>query len=346
MGVDLFFALSGFLITGILLDTRDDKRYYTNFIGRRFLRIFPLYYLVLCFVFFLLPYLLGKIYLPHFEYYEQHEAWFWLYVQNWLYSRDGFPPNHLLVHFWTLGVEEQFYLIWPWLIRLIPRKQLLKTSLFLCTFAILFRCLPADSLAMEPTYRYMSTLSRMDGLLIGAIIAILIRDNPKLLTRLTIPVVICSVIGLAIGITLSKSVKFLDLPPYYTFIDLISGGIIVLGLSTKKWMKRIVKWPVLINLGKYSYGLYVYHYIIFILLRYNLNDWLETTFNSFGARMLILGSITVVISIGVSILSFNLFESRFLKLKRFFPYSKKAQNGGPATTQIRKTAVQISSSAT
>jgi peptidoglycan/LPS O-acetylase OafA/YrhL len=346
MGVDLFFVLSGFLITGILLDTRGDKGYYTNFIGRRFLRIFPLYYLVLCIVFFVLPHLLKAVYLPHFDYYKQHEGWFWLYMQNWLYSKDGFPPNHLLVHFWTLGVEEQFYLVWPWLVRFIPHKHLLKTAIFLCIGAILFRLLPSGSIAMEPTYRYMSTLSRMDGLLIGAIIAILIRDNPNLLTKLAIPVLICSVIGLATGIIISRSVKFLDLPPYYTFIDLLSGSLVVIGLSTKKWVKAVVKWPVLISLGKYSYGLYVYHYVIFIMLRYNLNDWLEATFASFLARMLVLGSITMLLAVGVSIASFHLFESRFLKLKRLFAYSRKASDRADSTPVIGKKAVQIPSSVT
>src|SRR5690625_4685275 len=142
IGVDLFFVLSGFLITGILIDSKGNKRYYSNFIGRRILRIFPLYYLVLFIMLFLLP-LIGRGFSSgsNYSFYLRHQGWFWSYLQNWLFSFHGFPKNLILSHFWSLGVEEQFYLVWPFLVLLLPKKLLLKSSIFLCMTAIIFRML-------------------------------------------------------------------------------------------------------------------------------------------------------------------------------------------------------------
>jgi peptidoglycan/LPS O-acetylase OafA/YrhL len=325
MGVDLFFVLSGFLITGILLDTKDNKKYYINFIGRRILRIFPLYYMVLGVILFVIPTFWSSIYLPHFSYYTKHQSWFWLYTQNWLYSRDGFPQNHLLVHFWTLGVEEQFYLLWPWAIRYIPRRHLVKASLILCIVAIVYRLLPLTIIHLENTYRYMSTIARMDSLLIGAIIAILIRDNKRLLEKVTLPLCILSFTVLLLGVISFRSLNFLDLPSIYTAIDVFCGSLLLLSLSSIRWVKKIVKQPFLIKMGKYSYGLYVYHYIIFIILRYNINEWLNTHFDNFSTRMLFLGTLTVILATGISILSYHYFESSFLKLKNHFKYTKDSR---------------------
>lgn len=326
MGVDLFFVLSGFLITGILVDSKAHPRYYVNFISRRILRIFPLYYLVLVIVLFVLPSLWRSIIPPHFNYYQENQGWFWLYLQNWLFSKSGFPKNHLLIHFWSLGVEEQFYLVWPWVVKYIPRRHLIKVSIFLCLIGIVFRLLPGYWTHFNITYRYMSTLSRIDALLIGAMIAVLIRDNLRLLEKITIPVCIISLGVFLVGLSIVKSINFLALPPFYTSIDLLFGSLLLISISSNKRIKRIVKQPFLIQLGKYSYGLYVYHYIIFVLLEYNLTPWLSNHLSSSFLRMLIVGSLSVVLTVGISILSYYFFESYFLKLKKYFPYTKKSPN--------------------
>lgn len=319
MGVDLFFVLSGFLITGILIDTRTEKKYYINFIGRRVLRIFPLYYGVLLII-FLLMFFFGRVFPVGSDYYLRHQSWFWLYFQNWLYSRDGFPPNHMLVHFWTLGVEEQFYLLWPWVIRYIRPKYVLKVSIVLCVIAIGFRLLPLNIINLNETYRYMSTISRMDSLLIGAIIAILIRNNTRLLEKVTVPICIGSFIIVLLGIMYFKSLSFLRLSPIFTFIDLFAGSILVISLSSFLRFQSFIAHPILIKLGKYSYGLYVYHYIIFVLLKHHLDNWLNYQFSNFYSRMIILGSLTILLAIPISIISYHLFENKFLVLKKYFSY--------------------------
>jgi peptidoglycan/LPS O-acetylase OafA/YrhL len=133
--VTLFFALSGFLITGILLDGQKDPSYYRNFYVRRALRIFPLYYAVLFVAFFVLP-LWGTL-PPRLAVDESHQLWLWLYLSNWAepygMGGDAFP------HFWSLAVEEQFYLLWPFLIRHRTPRAVVKLCLALAAAALVIR---------------------------------------------------------------------------------------------------------------------------------------------------------------------------------------------------------------
>lgn len=118
LGVDLFFVLSGFLITGLLLDAKGKNNYYRNFIVRRTLRIFPLYYFALLLCLVIVPIVFKSLLPPDYGYYTANQLWFWTYTQNWLFSKTGFPENLTLVHFWSLAVEEQFYLFWPLFVRI------------------------------------------------------------------------------------------------------------------------------------------------------------------------------------------------------------------------------------
>src|SRR5208282_2425862 len=114
-GVDLFFVLSGFLITGILLDTRQCPNYFRSFYARRVLRIFPLYYGFLTFALLVFPYIVSPDFMPA----PSHRWLYVCYVANWLPHAQW----HVLSHFWSLCVEEQFYFIWPLLILLVsPRR--------------------------------------------------------------------------------------------------------------------------------------------------------------------------------------------------------------------------------
>jgi peptidoglycan/LPS O-acetylase OafA/YrhL len=140
LGVDLFFVLSGFLITGILYDSRADPGYFRTFYMRRVLRIFPLYYAVLAVVFFgvsLLPALRGS----EIAGLREHQAWAWLYGINVYLSIQGGWVLSYIEHFWSLAVEEHFYFIWPlvvWLLGARPRL-LMGTALGLAA-ASLFDC--------------------------------------------------------------------------------------------------------------------------------------------------------------------------------------------------------------
>ncbi len=162
-GVDLFFVLSGFLITGILLDTRESPNYFRSFYARRALRIFPLYYLVLS----------GILVLAHFtstlNYVlpVSHDRFFYfVYLNNWWpFLRDTWHGN-ILGHFWSLAVEEQFYLLWSLCVFAIARRHIRLAALCGIAGALVIRC--ALFLHGGTTRDVIeNTFSRMDALLVG-----------------------------------------------------------------------------------------------------------------------------------------------------------------------------------
>jgi peptidoglycan/LPS O-acetylase OafA/YrhL len=143
-GVDIFFALSGFLITGILLREKQEPGYFTRFYMRRSLRIFPLYYAALIVIFVLLPALhLPALDNPGIHRVQDAQAWMWAYSQDFAityFNHDFFDPDPLWVgHFWSLGVEEHFYLVWPLVVYLCTRRGLLLTSALLIVAAPIVR---------------------------------------------------------------------------------------------------------------------------------------------------------------------------------------------------------------
>ncbi|PJJ76593.1 peptidoglycan/LPS O-acetylase OafA/YrhL [Thermoflavifilum aggregans] len=321
-GVDLFFVLSGFLITGILLDTKHEKGYYKNFIIRRILRIFPLYYLVLCVLFIFIPLFgLDQVRGHQFGFYQNHQKWFWLYMQNWLYSLQGFPSNHALVHFWSLAVEEQFYIFWPFLIWLIPRRWIPATILILIAFGILFRLRLGSLIGLGYTYPYLSTLSRMDALLIGGIIAYLIRFKKSFLVQHTKSFFLLSVLGTLISLFIIRSANFLNLSPVYTIIDILFGCLLIYSLHTETHVFSLLfRSPLLGFLGKYSYGIYVYHYLLYQMIGMHffkispVNGIPETNL----MNKLTFGIAITGLSIGISWISYHVWEKPFLSLKKYF----------------------------
>lgn len=323
-GVDLFFVLSGFLITGILYDTKNTSKYYVNFITRRVLRIFPLYYFVLIGVFFILP-IFPNLLTTNFKYYENHQLYFWFYIQNWLYSIDGFPKDHTLIHFWSLAVEEQFYIFWPWIVKICPTKHLFKACIILIICSIFFRMSWGFHFNYSVVYQYMATLSRVDALLIGGVMAILIRQNPRWLESMALPTLVISSIVILTVILSTGRLGFLSLSSIYTVIDFCCASLLLLCLSVNPVpiLTRVVNNSILQWSGKYSYGLYVYHYIIFNILGRQMEPTFSSLMKNNFLANLTVGIITVVLSIGISYLSYRYLESPFLHLKKYFRYDTK-----------------------
>ena len=139
-GVELFFVLSGFLITGILYDARNEPYYFRNFYMRRVLRIFPLYYGVLALVFFVAP-LISWLRGPTLDYLVERQAWAWLYAINIYIAKNGEWSFSYLDHFWSLAIEEHFYLFWPLVVFVLARRPraLIAVSLAIALCAMLGR---------------------------------------------------------------------------------------------------------------------------------------------------------------------------------------------------------------
>ena len=175
-GVELFFVLSGFLITGILYDTRNDPYYFRNFYMKRVLRIFPLYYGVLALVFFVAP-LIPLLRGPTLDYLVDRQAWAWLYAVNIYIAKQGEWSLSYIEHFWSLAIEEHFYLFWPLVVFALARRPraLIAVSLAIALCAMLAR-LTGSLMGLSWWTTYTLTPFRLDGLALGGFLAVTARQ--------------------------------------------------------------------------------------------------------------------------------------------------------------------------
>jgi len=169
IGVDLFFVLSGFLITGILLDTKQSAGYFTNFYARRCLRIWPLYYSLLLFMFVIVPILRPSD--GHAVFEARSSPWwaFPVFLQNFLIPIPTMATGALGVT-WSLAVEEQFYLVWPVVVKFCSQAQLRKIAIAVICISPALRYY----LALHQVNIYSNTFCRLDGLMAGALLALVI----------------------------------------------------------------------------------------------------------------------------------------------------------------------------
>jgi peptidoglycan/LPS O-acetylase OafA/YrhL len=254
-GVDLFFVLSGFLITGILVDAKGNTNYLSSFLARRSLRIFPLYFSAL-FLF-----LIATNWLPPYRHIfadaHNNQLFLWTYLTNVKMSVDNAWCFGYLDHFWSLAVEEHFYLVWPFVLLLCSRGFALRLACIVAAVSggsrIAFATISDNGLAPD-----VLTIFRCDALLIGSIVALQIR-NPgglqsiKKWTYLVAPM--CLGLGLGFAI-LDKRVFTLghSLWPIFWACILIW----LLTASTHQWSARFFDLAPLRKLGKYSYAMYVF----------------------------------------------------------------------------------------
>lgn len=319
IGVQLFFVLSGFLITGILLDARGSAGYYRNFIARRALRIFPLYYGVLLLAFVLLPLL--RTMPPG---YGQHQAWLWLYVANFTAPFGRAEPA--FPHFWSLCVEEQFYLLWPLLVHWAGRRGVLVSGVVLVVLAIASRVL-ARALFPAPLgedIAYMFTVCRFDALAIGAMLAAMLRD-PRLLThglgaRQALGLAVTGatlVLAAAVLGALQRQGQWMQWVGYTTiavgFACLLAGA-----LNASTAWARLLSLSWLRRCGQYSYGMYVFHAPLHVFVGLPLLAALGT-----GGGMvssLAYFCVATLMTFCAGALSYRLYERHFLAIKaRFAP---------------------------
>jgi len=328
-GVSLFFVLSGFLITGILYDTLHDKRFFRNFYARRSLRIFPIFYLILAVCAVLTPVLHYNVQWGHLSFL------FYLgnVLANWNWSLyELVSPTHPALsinmgHFWSLFVEEQFYLIWPVVIFLVrDRVKLIRLSLAVILAVLALRIgmvllLPIGT-AEQFAFRMLPT--RADDLLIGALMALLLRGPAAgSWLRRAWYFFAGGTAGFCI-LALSRGYfGFQD--PYnltigLTLISMASAGLIALCIQERTWAFRLLSIRPFRRIGKYSYGFYVYH-VLFNRARIAFFLFAVAYFHS-----LVIGGLVYVLScylvvFAVAALSYEFYEKRFLALKSHFQSS-------------------------
>ena len=340
-GVDLFFVLSGYLITGILLDSRGAPRYFRNFYLRRTLRIFPLYYLVLILSLYVLPHALPPDKAARFGSIAGDVRYYWLYLSNFAMARAGMARHGILDVTWSLAIEEQFYFVWPVVVALSSRRALARIAVGVGVASLATRVGLHYFSGYNAFSIYVLTPCRLDALAVGALLATQARE-PGGLLRLRRParVAIWVLLPLVIGIPVAE--EYLEPPNAFgvgmgpvfitagiSLLALLFGALLIL-VTTAEPGSRLHSFfgsAFLRTFGKYSYGLYLIHLPLRALIRdriYGSSDrgaWIHYP-RLFGSELpgqalfyLVAGGA----SLGGAWLSFHLFEKQFLKLKRFFP---------------------------
>lgn len=323
-GVDLFFVLSGFLITGILVDTKQAKNYFSSFYARRVLRICPLYYSVLTFMVFMAR-AINRPALDNIMPLRSDQIYYFFYLNNWwVLLKDKWHAN-IIGHFWSLAVEEQFYLLWPMCVWLIPTRLVLRVSLIGCALAFILRI--ALVTAYGPSHAIdQNTFTRMDALLAGACCAMVVRSESLIATvkAWLTPAMWTAAAGVL-------AIDFLagELWQAGVYMETAGFSLLSLGFSAlvlrayleqgrPSMAQKIFTSAPLRAMGKYSYGIYVWHVPILWITMPFVPGAFGVGVNPLSSALFFVGLIGF--SFAVAAVSYDLFESPFLRLKsRFSP---------------------------
>lgn len=321
-GVDVFFVLSGFLITSILLRTKKQPGYFKKFYARRILRIFPLYYTTITLIFIAMPLISPE----QTEITRATWPWYYLYLQNWGNALNLIPTIFAIGATWSLAIEEQFYLFWPSVVYWLESKKLAWAAGLLALFSLALRLLIVKRFRKLLDYNkffYFATITRLDSLLLGALIALAFQSETlkKWLKALAAPV-----FALSLGLIIYFASRRPDSPLVdnylmysygYSVIALASAALIVM-LTTyaeANPLRALFRAAALRFLGKYSYAIYLFHMLPLLIFQrlfaqsQGLTAWL--TFNA----------LTPLVTILLALLSWNLLETRMLALKKYFEYA-------------------------
>jgi len=313
-GVNLFFVLSGFLITGILLDSRLKPQYYRRFYIRRALRILPAFYLLLV----LLCVLARVGWLDH-----RRIGWPFV-ILSFFYLANvtvffGVPAQYAAL--WSLAVEEHFYLLWPTLVR-----RLSKRTIAWCALAIVFLCPAMRALSYRLGWEYRSGYTWLvaDGLALGALVGVLSRTRFGSRGAVRLFSIACFASAIGLLTLLQPFGIWRQTTPVggvlqVTAVNLFSAGVLtltlLLGTSAFRW---IVNRPILQWFGRISYGLYLIHMLGFdvvdhwiIYFRPSLYAEIPSSFGLMALRFVL----SVGLAVGCAFLSRKYFEEWFLGLK-------------------------------
>jgi peptidoglycan/LPS O-acetylase OafA/YrhL len=330
VSLDLFFVLSGFLITGILYASRGMRNRYVNFYSRRALRIFPLYYLYLALMFVWMP--------------VRHEhplsGLDWASLLFYFYNFRIVAVGHFSAnfgHLWSLNVEEHFYLLWPLLVFNLNRRLLMRICVGGALLSLLLRIAVTHS-SMGIRGSYVLTPCRLDGLLLGAWLALASVDpalwaRVKRYYRVVGPAALLSLALMAIrqghfysaifpntypGVRSSELLITWGITPLAVFC----GWVVIIAMSGGP-ITRFLELPVLRWLAKRSYGIYIYHFFILSALGHRLVTSHLLARLPAWAGVLTVATVILILAVLVATISYRFYEEPFLNLKKRFPVKQE-----------------------
>ena len=325
MGVDLFFVISGFLITSILLETRHEPHYFRNFIMRRTLRIWPLYYAWLLLLIVIAPAILSPV-PEELQRLADKQAWFWAYGANWLFALEGGFNLTPCGYFWSLAVEEQFYLLWPLVIRYTPEGRLPVVCSAMLLGSLGLRLLLA-ALGVGESSLYTITFTHLDSIAAGSLLAVLARQ-PRWLERVkgaSTPLLLGGLAALLLVRNFDSSFKFWEpaMARYGLACVALVGAMLLVKAhfnSRSTWYRGLLSTRALVATGRYSYALYLTHVPVGVQIEKMTSHWLANAVSTadYDLRYALQAGGALLLSWLLSMMSWHLFEKHILKLKRYF----------------------------
>ncbi len=315
VGVKLFFVLSGFLITQILLKCRDsvmlnqesNQLVLRQFYIRRFLRIFPLFYVTL-----------AVAYLINIPYIRESICWHIFFLSNVFVALEN-SNYYIFTYFWALAVIEQFYLIWPLLILFTPRLVLLPVIVAIISIGPIFRFV-SPIIGLNEVAQWSLAPSCFDTLGMGTLLACLWHQEK------TLDVSIKKIENYFLIIGLSLLLLDIILPDKLVMLTSIKYPLIFTFIIAKSArgvpgiIGGILQFKPLVYLGKISFGMYVIHGISISMVNTMMNHF---GFSAYTKNILLMALLWTTATIILSMLSWHFFENPINKLKQFFPYSIK-----------------------
>jgi peptidoglycan/LPS O-acetylase OafA/YrhL len=323
-GVEMFFVISGFIITYLLISEKikTDQISLKDFYIRRTLRIWPLFYIILIYVFLIKPFLAQHFGL-HWQYsfsetYNNNHPnplmWIFFLGNFDIVLFNGNPPQSELHLLWSLCVEEQFYLFWPLILKFIRVKQIPYVLVFGIFISVICRMIFIKRFqVMESNF---DTLILLDFFAIGGLLAYLIINNENgVRTFMNIKIkpfiewTFLILILFIIAFDTYSNTTFFEISFKYTFYAIVFA-LLILSFEFKNNTIRVLKKNKILNyLGRISYGLYMYHMLVWTIVYYYFKHW------NMGWLMVL---IAFMVTILISIASFKFIETPFLNLSKRF----------------------------
>jgi peptidoglycan/LPS O-acetylase OafA/YrhL len=331
-GVDLFFVLSGFLITSILLRQRDSSSYFRTFYARRVIRIFPLYYAVLVLFLWILPAITAQAEGFWMAGADRETVWYWLFLSNLHAAFTGNYQHYFLEITWSLAIEEQFYLVWPLLVYVTSRQQLSWICSGILIGALALRVAIACYGTPNSIFLYTFTPCRLDELAAGALIAAVAVDEASIarLARWSRPALWGGTLGyVAAVIWLGSWLQIVA----FTLLAAAFGGLVVRAMIAKRGalLPRVLESAVLRSFGKYSFGLYLLHMLGGEIARAFFDP--ELYKGSFFVAQFVYWVAAIGCTYLLALGSWYGLEVHAHRLRRFFPY-RAATTGSPLLAPV------------
>lgn len=325
LGVNFFFVLSGFLITYLLLNEKkvngsiDIKSFYI----RRTLRIWPLYFATVVFGFLIFPLL--KSFFNGVPDESASAGNYILFLSNFDIIENGLPDSSVLSVLWSVAIEEQFYLVWPWIFFLLPRNRYIYAFLGVIILSLAFR---AFNLQSHPHILKYHTLSVISDMAIGGICAYFSFYSPKFTSFFeTMKKEVIIFIYITGFLIIAYSAVVFDFTISLVLKNIVLGLFFAFVIAEQNYSQnsfyKAKDWKVISWLGRLTYGLYCLHFIG-ILTATTISALIG--FNDTVIGVLLFETLlALVITIVISWVSFNYFEKPFLKLKKKFSFISKGK---------------------